>query len=169
MTDARCQMTIRDLVSGILLRAPLTSISHRLSSRGRRGAVPSGVFDLEIRLESSAPSADGARAPRSRREEEVDARASSTTSNEEIGHETPIGPEGRGSMARLRRCHPSAMKDIAVVAAPRIRTHGARNGRCWGPRPDLAGRGARTCSTSSTPRRENTAGCGASASAAGSW
>jgi len=71
--------------------------------------------------------------------------------------------------ARLRRCRSLAMKDIAVVAAPRIRTHGAHNGQCWGPRPDLAGRGARTCSTSSTPRRENTAGCGASAPAAESW
>jgi len=70
---------------------------------------------------------------------------------------------------RLRCCHSSTMKDIVVVAAPRIRTHGARNGRCWGSQPDLAGRGARTCGTSSTPRRENTSGCCASAPAAGSW
>jgi len=69
--------------------------------------VPSGVFDLEVRLGSPVPSADGAREPRSRREEEVDARASSTTSNEEIGHD-PHRPEG------LRRHGPAFF-----VAAPR--------------------------------------------------
>jgi len=70
---------------------------------------------------------------------------------------------------RLRRCRSSAMEDIAVVAAPRIRGHGARNGRRWGFRPDLAGRGVVLESTSSTPRRENTAGCGTSLAVAGSW
>jgi len=37
----------------------------------------------------------------------------------------------------------------------------------WSRRPE--GRGARTCGTSSTPRRENTAGCCASSAAAESW
>ena len=101
--------------------------------------MPSGVFDLEARPVPSVPSADGARAPRSRREEKVDARASSTTSNAEIGHD-PHRPKG------LRRhgpaffvAAPRRWKDIAVVAAPRIRVHGARNGRRWGPRPGLEG------------------------------
>jgi len=45
-------------------------ISHRVPSRGRRGAVHSGVFDPEVRSGSPVLSADGARAPRSRRSEE---------------------------------------------------------------------------------------------------
>ncbi len=74
----------------------------------------------------------------------VDARASSTASNAEIGHD-PHRPKG------LRRhgpvffvAAPRRWRGIAVVAAPRIRGHGARNGRRWGPRPGLVGRGART-------------------------
>jgi len=47
-----------------------------------------------------------------------------------------------------------------VARAPRCRAQ-------WGFRPE--GRGVRTCGTSSTPRRENTAGRGASPAAAGSW
>ena len=69
--------------------------------------MPSGVFDPEARPESPVSFADGAREPRSRREEEADARASSTTSNEEMGRD-PHRPEG------LRRHDPSF-----VVAAPR--------------------------------------------------
>jgi len=99
----------------------------------------------------------------------VDARASSTTSNEEIGRD-PHRPKG------LRRHGPVFVvdaprrwRDIAVVAAPGIRGHGARNRRHRGPRPDLVGRGARTCGTSSTPRRENAAGCDISPAAAESW
>jgi len=67
--------------------------------------------------------------------------------DDEQRRDRPRPPSARrvaAPWARLLRCRSSAMKDIAVVAAPRIRTHGARNGRCWGPRPDLAGRGART-------------------------
>jgi len=43
----------------------------------------------------------------------------------------------------------------------------ARRRGQWGFRPE--GRGARTCGTSSTPRRENTSGCCASPAATGSW
>ena len=99
----------------------------------------------------------------------VDARASSTTSNEEIGRD-PHRPEG------LRRhgpvfvvAAPRRWSDIAVVTAPRIRGHGARNGGYWGLRPGLTGRAVVLDSTSSTPRRENTAGRSASPAAAGSW
>ena len=94
------------------------------SSCGRRCTTPSGVFSLrgarrtvkydsapyEVRPEPPVPSADGAREPMSRREEEVDARASSTTSNAEIGHD-PHRPEGlRRHGTRLRRCRSSAME-----------------------------------------------------------
>jgi len=102
------------------------------------------------------PSADGAREARSRREEEVDARASSTTSNEEIGHD-PHRPEG------LRRhgpvffvAAPRRWRDIAVVAPPRIRTHGARNGRRWGPRPGLEGARSTYSTVRRAPRGEKT-------------
>jgi len=40
---------------------------------------------------------------------------------------------------------------------------------CGGMGPDLAGRGVVLDSTSSTPRRENTAECGASPAGVGSW
>ncbi len=67
--------------------------------------------------------------------------------DDEQRRDRPRPPSARKVAApwpRLRRCRSSKMKDIAVVTAPRIRGHGARNGRYWGPRPDLAGRGART-------------------------
>ncbi len=99
----------------------------------------------------------------------VDARASSTTSNEEIGRD-PHRPEG------LRRHRPVFVvvaprrwRDIAVVAAPEIRGHGARNGRRWGLRPGLAGRGVVLDSTSSTPKGENAADCGISRAAVATW
>jgi len=99
----------------------------------------------------------------------VDARASSTTSNEDIGHD-PHRPEG------LRRhgpvffvAAPQRWRNIVIVATPRIRGHGARNGRRWGSRPDLAGRGGVLDSTSSTPRRENGSGCSASPAVAEGW
>jgi len=147
-------------------------MSHRLSSRGREAVVRCGVCDQEARPGSPVPSADGAREPRSRREEEVDARASSTTSNAEIGHD-PHRPEGlrrrfaacvpapeassrtpaiagNGHLSLpLPGCRrhgpvffvaaPRRWKDFTVVAAPRTRTHGARNGRRWGPVPSLEG------------------------------
>ncbi len=133
----------------------------------------------------------------------VDARASSTTRNEEIGHDPnrPIGLRRHGPVFFVAA--PRRWRDIAVVAAPRIRGHGARNGRYWGLRPDLARRGVVLDSTlrrafgacvsppsarfrwarlgaslrplcaavggESTPRRDNTAGCGASTAVAGSW
>jgi len=135
--------------------APLTCISHQFSSRGRKGVVRCGVCDQEARLGSPVPSADGSRESTSRREEEVDARASSTTSNAEIGHD-PHRPEG------LRRhgpvffvAAPRRWKDIAVVTAPRIRTHGARNGRRWGPGPSLEG-AERVLAVRRAPRWEQT-------------
>ncbi len=82
-------------------------ISHHVASRGPRDVVRCGVFDLEARPGPPVPSADGACEPRSRRQEEVDARASSTTSNEEIGRD-PHRPGG------LRRHGPAFF-----VAAPR--------------------------------------------------
>ncbi len=91
--------------------------------------------------------------------------------DDEQRRDRPRPPSARRVAApwpRLLRCRSSAMENIAVVAAPGIRGHGARNGRHWGPRPGLAGRGVVLASTSSTPRRENTAGCGASPAAAGS-
>jgi len=90
--------------------------------------------------------------------------------DDELRRDRPRPPSARRVAAawpRLRRCRSSAMEDIAVVGAPRIRGHGARNGRRWGLRPGLAGRGVVLGSTSSTLRRENAAGCGASAAAAG--
>jgi len=122
---------------------PGEPIGHALVAvrhKRRRRAVTYREYALralEARLGPPVPSADGSREPRSRREEEVDARASSTTSNAEIGHD-PHRPEG------LRRhgpvffvAAPRRWRDIAVVAAPRIRNHGVRNGRRWGPRPGL--------------------------------
>jgi hypothetical protein len=83
---------------------------------------------LEVRSKPPVPSADGAREPRSRREEEVDARASSTTSNDEIGHD-PHRPEGlRRHGSGFFVVAPRRWRNIAVVASSRIRTHGARNG-----------------------------------------
>ncbi len=67
--------------------------------------------------------------------------------DDEQRRDRPRPPSARKVAApwpRLRRCRSSKMKDIAVVTAPRIRGHSVRNGRYWGPRPDLAGRGART-------------------------
>ena len=91
---------------------------------------------------------------------EVDARASSTTSNEEIGHD-PHRPEGlRRHCPAFVVAAPRRWRNIAIVAAPRIRGNGVRNGRRWGSRPNLAGRGDLRDSTSSTPRREHTAGYG---------
>ena len=150
-------------------RLSLACISHRVSSRGRRGAVASGVFDPEARPGSPSAVRRWGSCAEVKARGGVDARASSTTSNAEIGHD-PHRPEG------LRRhgpvffvATPRRWRDIAVVAAPRIRTHGPRNGRRRGSRSGLAGRGARTRGTSSTPRRENTAGCDASPAAAGGW
>ena len=58
---------------------------------------------------------------------------------------TPIGPKGCGGMAPIFFvAAPRRWKDIAVVAAPRFRDHGARNGRRWEPRPDLEGPRKRT-------------------------
>jgi hypothetical protein len=144
-----------------------------------QGLFSCGVAPRTVKYESAAcearpgppvPSADGSRESRSRREEEVDARASSTTSNTEIGHD-PHRPEGL--RRRSAACDPALeasdrtpasagnghlslpspgcwrhgpvffvaaprrWRDIAVVAPPRIRTHGARNGRCWGTQPGL--------------------------------
>jgi len=77
----------------------------------------------------------------------VDARASSTTSNAEIGRD-PHRPRGlRRHVPVFVVAAPRRWRNIAVVAAPRIRVHGARNGRRWGRRPGLVGRGARTCGT----------------------
>jgi len=73
-------------------------VSHQLSSRGQRGAVPSGVYDQEARLEPPVPSADGAREARSRREEESmpeHRRRRATKRSAAI----PIGPKGFGGMA----------------------------------------------------------------------
>ena len=50
---------------------------------------------------------------------------------------------------------PRRWRDIAVVAAPRIRTHGARNGRRWGPRPGLEG-AERVLAVRRAPRGEKT-------------
>ncbi len=80
------------------LQMRLARISHRVSSRGRRGAAPSGVFDLEARPRPTVPSADGARAPRSRREKESmpkHRRRRATQRSATI----PIGPKGCGGMA----------------------------------------------------------------------
>ncbi len=133
----------------------LACISHQLSSRDREAVVRCGVCDQEARLGSPEPSADGSRESRSRRDEEVDARASSTTSNAEIGRD-PHRPGG------LRRhgpvffvAAPRRWRDIAVVAAPRIRTHGAHNGRRWGPGPSLAG-AERVLAARRAPRWEQT-------------
>ena len=65
---------------------------------------------------------------------------------------TPIGPKGcerHGPVFVVAA--PQRWRDIAVVAASRIRGHGARNGRRWGLRPGLAGRGGVLDSTSSNP------------------
>ena len=78
--------------------ADLARTSHQLSWRGWRGAVPSGVFDPEARPEPPVPSADGAREPRSRREEESmpeHRRRRATKRSAAI----PIGPKGCGAMA----------------------------------------------------------------------
>jgi len=91
----------------------------------------------------------------------VDARASSTTSNEEIGRD-PRRPKG------LRRHGPAFVvaaprrwSDIAVVAAPRIRGHVARNGRRWGLRPGLLVENTTGHGTSPPSLRDlmNNAGC----------
>jgi len=113
----------RQDVAGIDLSdgsAPLlTRISHRVSSRGRRGAVPSGVFDQEAWSGPPVPSADGSRESRSRREEEVDARASSTTSNAEIGHD-PHRPEGlRRRFAACVSPPPARVRWARLEASPR--------------------------------------------------
>jgi len=77
---------------------PLTRTSHQLSWRGRRGAVPSGVFDQEARPEPPVPSADGAREPRSRREEESMPEHRRRRATKRLAA-TPIGPKGCGAMA----------------------------------------------------------------------
>jgi len=130
-----------------------TDPSGVFSPRGARRTVEYALRALEARLGSPVPSADGSRESRSRREEEVDARASSTTSNAEIGHD-PHRPEG------LRRhgpvffvAAPRRWRDIAVVAAPRIRTHGARNGRRWGTQPGLLVENPAGIGTSPSSRR----------------
>ncbi len=138
-----------------MARASRCRAQRRFRSRGPAGA-PSAVRRWGSRAEVKARGG-------------VDARALSTTSNEEIGRD-PHRPEGlrrHGSVFVV--VAPRRWRDIAVVASPRIRDHGARNGRRGVLRPGLAGRGVVLHSTSSTPKREITAGCGASAAAAGSW
>ena len=145
----------------------LARISHQLSWRGWRSAVPSGVFDPEARPEPPVPTAAGAREPRSRREEESmpEHRRRRATKRQAA---TPIGPKGCGAMAP-----PSSLPLLGDGGHRRRR--GAwnpgpwrRNGRRWGIRPGLAGRGVVLDSTSSTPRRENPDGCSTSPAAAGS-
>jgi len=77
---------------------PLARISHQLSSRDRRGTVPSGVFDPEVRPGPPVPSADGSRVPRSRRKEKSmpEHRRRRATQRSAT---TPIGPKGCRGMA----------------------------------------------------------------------
>ncbi len=113
--------------------------------RGPAGA-PSAVRRWGLRAEVKAPG--GSRCP--------------SIVDDEQRRDRPRPPSARRVAApwpRLLRCRSSAMENIAVVAAPGIRGHGARNGRRWGLRPDLAGRGGVLDRTSSTPRRENAADC----------
>jgi hypothetical protein len=90
-----------------LLRPTMHRTQRYLLASGCSTYCQVRVRALKARPESPAPSADRTREPRSRREEEVDARASSTTSNAEIGR-APYRPEG------LRRHGP-----VFFVAAPR--------------------------------------------------
>jgi hypothetical protein len=128
-----------------------------MRSRREGGEVPCTVGFATKRSGPGPPvsSADWAREPRSRREEEVDARASSTTSNTEIGRD-PIGPKGCGGVA------PSSslplLGDGRTSPSSRLLEFGptapATDGT-GGPGQDLVGRGGVPDCTSSTPRRAN--------------
>jgi hypothetical protein len=76
----------------------LACISHHVAPRGPRDVVRCDVFNREARPQPPVPSADGAREPRSRREEESmpEHRRRQATKRSAA---TPIGPKGCGGMA----------------------------------------------------------------------
>ena len=83
---------------------------------------------------------------------------------------TPIGPKGCGGMS------PSSSLPLLGDGGTSSSSRRLESGPmalatddAVGPGRASRGRGARTCGTSSTPRRESTAGCGASAAAAEGW
>jgi hypothetical protein len=81
-----------------VIAVAIARFSHHVASRGPRDVVRCGVFDQEARPEPPVPSADGAREPRSRREEESmpEHRRRRPTKRSAA---TPIGPKGCGGMA----------------------------------------------------------------------